>query len=74
MTFTIQCFQAKFKRLDVFTSVYAIGIYTLILENHVKLFQKQYNSLIKKLFLKCKKSKALKWEMGMGVGGRGGRV
>ena len=43
--------------------------YTLILENHVKLFQKQYNSLIKKLFLKCKKSKALKWEMGMGEGG-----
>ena len=43
--------------------------YTLILENHVKLFQKQYNSLIKKLFLKCKESKALKWEMGMGGGG-----
>ena len=46
--------------------------YTLILENHVKLFQEQYNSLIKKLFLKCKKSKALKWEMGMGEWGGGG--
>ena len=39
----------------------------LILENHVNLFQKQYNSFIKNLFLIRKKRKALKRGEGAGV-------